>query len=544
MASSRWIWVRRIGVTGGAVAALPFLLPPTLEIPDLPLFLGGLIGAWKPLYVIAFSGSIILGLTLVWSRGERGGSDLAVFLVGSALCIGMFPQLAAAFENPELAPALDSVAPLAAWILACAGMMRFALTFPQPATIGDFQRVIQFGKDRDGTRHSWGVRGTWWLFEHAWPVGGSLAAAVLTAALLRSSEFFLVASLFAWAFTNFPMMLALALLPLLHWRGDGATRRQTLWVAVGVALGLIILPIVGMWGSVPVAYFLDLPSAIAFEDAGGLILPATSLGGVVFVACLAVALFRDGLFDPALAIRKTTVYGAVGIAFLFLFSAFGNVAESWLEGSLALPGGVGSALTGGSIAVLLIPVKRRMDGFMNRILPATVLAEAPTQIVAVLFSDIVGYTALTGADQKTGLTVMSVFHKAADRVARENRGRYVKAVADEVMLEFRDPSDAVRGASQLQEEFHEAAGKLDLPTPDICTGIHFGSVTRSSDGDLFGDTVNIASRVQGVAEPGQVVLSYAVEEKLKEGEFELQSLGAKELKNVSGAVECFGLSGR
>ena len=72
-------------------------------------------------------------------------------------------------------------------------------------------------------------------------------------------------------------------------------------------------------------------------------------------------------------------------------------------------------MTGGTVAVVLIPVKRRLDRFMNRILPVTVLAEAPTNTVTILFSDIVGYTRLTGDDQKTALTMMSVFHKAADR---------------------------------------------------------------------------------------------------------------------------------
>jgi class 3 adenylate cyclase len=62
--------------------------------------------------------------------------------------------------------------------------------------------------------------------------------------------------------------------------------------------------------------------------------------------------------------------------------------------------------------------------------------------------DIVGYTRLTGEDQKTTLTMMTVFHKTADRNAREHRGRVVKTNADEVMLEFKDPTNAVRQSTK------------------------------------------------------------------------------------------------
>ena len=65
--------------------------------------------------------------------------------------------------------------------------------------------------------------------------------------------------------------------------------------------------------------------------------------------------------------------------------------------------------------------------------------------------------------------MMSVFHKAAALVARENRGRLVKTMADEVVLEFTEPHSAVKAASELTGEFHEGAGRLDLPTPEFRT---------------------------------------------------------------------------
>lgn len=259
----------------------------------------------------------------------------------------------------------------------------------------------------------------------------------------------------------------------------------------------------------------------------------------VVLVCLYLAVFYDGLLDPTLAIRRTTVYGTMGLVFLFLFAGLGSLAENWLESSVGLPGSLGTVLIGGTSAVVLVPVKRRMDHFINRILPVTVLAEAPPRSVAVLFSDMVGFTALTGSDENTGLTIMTVFHQAADRVARENNGRFVKAVADEVMLEFEDAIDAVRAATELHDEFKEAAGRLGLPEADICTGIHYGKVKSSRDGDLFGAAVNVASRVQGLAEAGQTVVSGAVQERLKGADVRLGSLGPRTLNNVEEPVMCF-----
>ncbi|MFC1574730.1 hypothetical protein ACFL3Z_01480 [Gemmatimonadota bacterium] len=139
---------------------------------------------------------------------------------------------------------------------------------------------------------------------------------------------------------------------------------------------------------------------------------------------LVYGMLTHGTIDPSFAIRKTTVFASLGVLFLFLLAGFGNLAENWLEGGLGLPSGIGTVLTGGTLAIVLIPVKRRLGVFVNRILPATVLAEAPTQTVAILFTDIVGYTRLTGEDQNAALTLISVFHKVVDRLAREHKGRW------------------------------------------------------------------------------------------------------------------------
>jgi class 3 adenylate cyclase len=313
---------------------------------------------------------------------------------------------------------------------------------------------------------------------------------------------------------------------------EQAGRRQMRWVVLG-AVGGFSLALLGA-----TTWFVLPPRLAEATTWLEVFLPGSVV--MVILVALYLAVFYAGSIDPTLMIRRATVYGALGILFLFFLAGFSNLAEEFLESTVGLPGGLGTVLGGGGIAVVLIPVKHRIDEYMNRMLPVTTLAEANTSTATILFSDLVGYTSLTGEDQAKALTLMSVFHKAADRVARENSGRLVKTVADEVMLEFKRAQRAVDAARELQDEFHEAARKLDLPTPELSTGTHYGEVVRSDDGDLIGDTVNIASRVQGVAAPGQIVLSQAVADQL-EG-VELEDLGEQRLKNVPEPVRCWAVS--
>ena len=109
-----------------------------------------------------------------------------------------------------------------------------------------------------------------------------------------------------------------------------------------------------------------------------------------------------------------------------------------------------------------------------------------------------------------------------------------------VLMEFKEAQDAVAALEALSSSFSAALAPLDLPEGELRTGIHFGLVARRRDGDLFGDAVNIASRLEGIAEPGQIVLSQAVADQL-DG-VELEDLGEQSLKNVPEPVRCWAVS--
>ncbi len=97
-------------------------------------------------------------------------------------------------------------------------------------------------------------------------------------------------------------------------------------------------------------------------------------------------------------------------------------------------------------------------------------------------------------------------------------------------------------SQQLSNSFREACEPLGLPEGRLRTGIHSGEVAKCRDGDLFGDAVNIASRLEGMAEPGQIVLSHAAVDQLDlDYEIELEDLGERSLKNVPEPVRCWAI---
>ena len=162
----------------------------------------------------------------------------------------------------------------------------------------------------------------------------------------------------------------------------------------------------------------------------------------------------------------------------------------------------------------------------------------PTHAVTILRSDIFGYASLASDDQRKALTLMSVLRDAAERVASESQGRLLKTVTDEVWFEFPESPHAVDAARELQHRFHQNARKLSLPTPGLCSGIHRGEVTRSRNGDLFGDTVTIASEVKGIAEAGQIVVSGSVVDHL-DRRIELEDLGDRSLRDPTEPLRCW-----
>jgi adenylate cyclase len=159
------------------------------------------------------------------------------------------------------------------------------------------------------------------------------------------------------------------------------------------------------------------------------------------------------------------------------------------------------------------------------------------QLAVIMFSDIVGYTAMMQHDESRALAVLNRFRDQMNGVVPQYHGEVVQYYGDGVLTMFTNSFDAINCARVLQESFRE-----EPPVP-VRMGIHMGDVIYK-DGNVFGDAVNIASRIQSMAVPGSVMLSAAVQFQLKnKPECKLASLGDFEFKNIDDPMEIFALSG-
>ncbi len=125
------------------------------------------------------------------------------------------------------------------------------------------------------------------------------------------------------------------------------------------------------------------------------------------------------------------------------------------------------------------------------------------QLAAIMFTDIVGYTALMGHDEQKAFAILNKNRALQKPIIEQFNGRWIKELGDGVMASFNTVSDAVNAAIKIQEDCN-AAKDFQLRV-----GIHLGEVVFEND-DVFGDGVNIASRIQSIAKPGCIYVSESV----------------------------------
>jgi adenylate cyclase len=165
------------------------------------------------------------------------------------------------------------------------------------------------------------------------------------------------------------------------------------------------------------------------------------------------------------------------------------------------------------------------------------------RLATILFADVAGYSRLMRADEEQTLTDLSAhLAELVTPVIDRFHGRIVKTVGDGVMAEFGSAVEAVRAAVELQRGMAERnAGKPADRQQSFRIGLHLGDVIHS-DHDVFGDTVNVAARLQALAGPGAIVLSAGVHDQVRDKlSLPFRDLGARSLKNIDRPVRAFAL---
>src|SRR4029077_15605221 len=166
------------------------------------------------------------------------------------------------------------------------------------------------------------------------------------------------------------------------------------------------------------------------------------------------------------------------------------------------------------------------------------------KIAAILVADVVGYSRLAGADEEGTLARLRALRSdLIDPVIATHRGRVVNRTGDGSLIEFRGVGDAVRCAIEVQSGMIERnAGVPPERRIEFRIGIHLGDVVEEADGDLMGDGVNIAARLEGIANPGAICLSEdAYRQVSGRLDMAVADLGPTQLKNIERPIRVYSL---
>jgi adenylate cyclase len=166
------------------------------------------------------------------------------------------------------------------------------------------------------------------------------------------------------------------------------------------------------------------------------------------------------------------------------------------------------------------------------------------KIAAILVADVVGYSRLAGADEDRTLSRLRALRSdLIDPAVADHHGRIVKRTGDGLIAEFRSVVEAVRCAIAMQNGLIERnVGVADDRRIDFRIGIHLGDVVEEADGDLMGDGVNIAARLERIAKPGAICLSEdAYRQMIGRLDMEVTDLGQVELKNIERPIRVYSL---
>ena len=166
---------------------------------------------------------------------------------------------------------------------------------------------------------------------------------------------------------------------------------------------------------------------------------------------------------------------------------------------------------------------------------------AQRRLAAVLAADVVGYSDLMSKDEEGTLSrLRDLRRQVIEPRIRSHHGRLVKTVGDGFLCEFSSPVEAIRCAVDLQEAISKASAAESVKPLQLRIGINLGDIIIDEDGDIFGDGVNVASRLQTMALPGGICLSGKVHEEVRDKlQFPFEDYGEHRFKNIGRPIKVY-----
>jgi len=292
------------------------------------------------------------------------------------------------------------------------------------------------------------------------------------------------------------------------------------------------------------------PSSDIIQEANGFSPPGVSFPSSI--SDFAINFTQIGVVLPASSqieqlipsyadIEKTTTSTVISFYSLFgtssvtvdyedvsLATAYSN---DLLMGAVLASSGFVLAVAGVGVATY---TRRRKEG------PDLVeLTESPRRLASVMFMDIVGYSGITHNDEGVALTRIREQRDLVRPFLQKHTGREIKTIGDGVLVEFASTLEAVTCACEIQNALHESNSSKPLENRLFMRiGIHLGDVLHTRN-DVFGDAVNVASRVEPLAPSGGVAFTRQVYEEVKNKvKLPILGLGPQKLKNI-GEYEIF-----
>jgi adenylate cyclase len=176
--------------------------------------------------------------------------------------------------------------------------------------------------------------------------------------------------------------------------------------------------------------------------------------------------------------------------------------------------------------------------------PDTVTATATRRLAAILAADVAGYSRLMGADEEGTLNRLKAHRRQlVDPKIREYHGRIVKTTGDGMLVEFSSVVDAVRCAVETQRAMVDRNAEIsEEKRITFRIGVNLGDVIADGD-DIYGDGVNIAARLEALAEPGGICISRTVRDHIGDRlPYPFDDIGEQSVKNIAQPVHAFAMN--
>jgi class 3 adenylate cyclase len=330
-------------------------------------------------------------------------------------------------------------------------------------------------------------------------------------------------------------------------RVTGATdeKRKVEWVWMAFMFNVVLLcASQGVWLLMSLLIFIE-PRWVAElhlpDIAVASMLVAVGTFPLFFIVALGLSVLYRGTLDPRLVLGRFTLWTALGLILTFIFVLVERAVSLQVVQWFQLPAETGGLVAGAMIAASFQPIRKRTEvvvsGWVSRVMPAAMLTGSARLEAAVVVTDITGYTALSARDEPSALLASALVQKEARHLCTAHDGQFIKSTGDGAILFFHTADEALLAITALHAAIAQASAALKIPF-ELHSGLHWGEFVQAHDGDIYGQTVNIAARIADRANASEIWTSAGFAARLISNSHPMVAMGPQEFKNVPEGVDC------